>query len=61
MRYMKLFLTREIYTVDYFIMKQLLYNTKVFSSLGTWYTMSLVLFAGYFENPEISVDALSVW
>ncbi|KAF5754084.1 putative multi antimicrobial extrusion protein [Helianthus annuus] len=36
------------------------FTSAVMFCLGTWYTMSLVLFAGYFENPEISVDALSV-
>ncbi|KAL7608298.1 protein DETOXIFICATION 30 isoform X1 [Lactuca sativa] len=36
------------------------FTTAVMFCLETWYMMSLVLFAGYFENPETSVDALSV-
>ncbi|KAI3713861.1 hypothetical protein L1987_72448 [Smallanthus sonchifolius] len=36
------------------------FTTAVMFCLETWYMLSLVLFAGYFENPETSVDALSV-
>ncbi|KAI3501800.1 hypothetical protein L1887_29825 [Cichorium endivia] len=36
------------------------FTTAVMFCLETWYMMSLVLFAGYFKNPEVSVDALSV-
>lgn len=30
-------------------------------SLEMWYYMALVLFAGYLNNAELSVDALSIW
>ncbi|KAI3728336.1 hypothetical protein L6452_16970 [Arctium lappa] len=36
------------------------FATAVMFCLENWYMMSLVLFAGYFENAEASVDALSV-
>ncbi|KVH95626.1 Multi antimicrobial extrusion protein [Cynara cardunculus var. scolymus] len=36
------------------------FATAVMFCLENWYLMSLVLFAGYFENAEASVDALSV-
>ncbi|KAK1438186.1 hypothetical protein QVD17_03991 [Tagetes erecta] len=36
------------------------FTTAVMFCSGTWYLLSLVLFAGYFDNPETSVDALSI-
>lgn len=30
-------------------------------SLEIWYFMALVLFAGYLEDAEVSIDALSIW
>ncbi|KAK9052723.1 hypothetical protein SSX86_029353 [Deinandra increscens subsp. villosa] len=39
---------------------QVSFTTAVMFCLETWYILSLVLFAGYMENPETSVDALSV-
>ncbi|PWA58837.1 multi antimicrobial extrusion protein [Artemisia annua] len=36
------------------------FTTALLFCLETSYFMALVLFAGYFENPEASVDALSV-
>ncbi|XP_076935223.1 protein DETOXIFICATION 29-like [Bidens hawaiensis] len=36
------------------------FTSAVMFCLGSWYMLALVLFAGYMENPETSVDALSV-
>ena len=41
-----------------FLLKNVIFDVH---SLETWYFMALILFAGYLENAEVSVDALSVW
>jgi hypothetical protein len=50
-----------------FLFKQFIYEFMMMywfllsCSLEIWYFMALILFAGYLENAEVSVDALSIW